>query len=126
MIGSRDIDLSSVRLVRYALANRVIFYISGGKSFADVELVAKVIVCAMEKGRLGQIYLLAGGNMSYRKFFEKISQVQGKRKIYVKLPNFFLNYFNSKKAKIELNYESTVISHSIDKTLKWLKAIGKI
>jgi len=35
--------------------------------------------------------LLAGSNMSYRKFFEKISQVQEKRKIYVKLPNFILN-----------------------------------
>jgi len=31
------------------------------------------------------------------------------------------NYFSSKKAKIELNYESTVISHSIDKTFKWLR-----
>ncbi len=90
LIGPRDTKPSSGRMILYSLRNRVIFYTRGGKSFADVENVAQGVVNALEKGRLGEVYLLAGSNLPYRQFFQVAAEVEGKKKVYIKLPDFLL------------------------------------
>ena len=90
LIGPRDVKPSSGRMIIYVLGRRVIFYTSGGKSFVDVEKVAEAVVNALERGRLGEVYLLSGVNMSYRHFFQIVAEVEGKKKLYVKVPDVLL------------------------------------
>ncbi len=90
LIGPRDVKPSSGRIVLYALGRRVVFYTPGGKSFADVEKVASAIVNALERGRLGETYLLAGANMPYRDFFQIVAEIEGRKKVYIKIPDFIL------------------------------------
>ena len=91
LLGPRDTKPSSGKMILYALGKRVIFYTKGGKSFADVEKVAQAVVNALEKGRPGQTYLLAGANTPYREFFKLVAEVEGKRKVFIRIPDFFLS-----------------------------------
>ncbi len=90
LIGPRDTKPSSGRMILYVHGRRLVFYTRGGKSFADVEKVARAVVNALERGRLGEVYLLAGSNMPYLDFFRIIAEVEGRSKIYVRIPDFFM------------------------------------
>jgi dihydroflavonol-4-reductase len=48
--------------------------LAGGVSVADVEDVAQGIVTALEKGRAGERYVLAGHNIDWREFYVRLSQ----------------------------------------------------
>ena len=86
MLGAYDSKPSSGKLLLYAVKNRILFYPSGGKSFVDVEKVAKSISYSLNHGLNGQCYLLAGENMTYRQFFKRIGKVTGKKKILIPIP----------------------------------------
>jgi dihydroflavonol-4-reductase len=49
----------------------------GGVSVADVDDVASGHVAALDKGRVGERYLLGGENLTFRAFFETIAQLAG-------------------------------------------------
>lgn len=49
----------------------------GGFNVADVRDVATGHILAMEKGRLGQRYVLGGENLTYQGFFEQLSELTG-------------------------------------------------
>lgn len=50
----------------------------GGNSFTDVEDVARGHLLAMERGRVGERYVLAGHNLRYRDFFTLVNRSLGK------------------------------------------------
>lgn len=50
---------------------------SGGISVVDVDDVAEGHVLAMEKGRLGERYILGGENLTFRDFFELLHELTG-------------------------------------------------
>lgn len=90
MLGAYDSKPSSGKLLLYATKNRILFYPPGGKSFVDVEYVVKSISNSLDNGIIGECYLLAGGNMSYKQFFKRVGQITGKRKILIPIPKAFL------------------------------------
>jgi len=90
MLGAYDSKPSSGKLLLYATKNRILFYPPGGKSFVDVEYVAKSISNSLNNGIIGQCYLLAGENMTYKQFFKRVGQITGKRKILIPIPKAFL------------------------------------
>lgn len=63
---------------------------SGGCSVCDARDVAYGIVQALDRGRSGESYILAGENMSYRELWQQIVIVAGKRK-RVSSPTRLLN-----------------------------------
>ncbi|MEA3450575.1 MAG: NAD-dependent epimerase/dehydratase family protein [Bacteroidota bacterium] len=93
MIGPRDSKPSSGKLLLLGLNNRVVFHPSGGKSFVDVEYAAEAIVNSIEKGKVGESYLISGINKSYREFFRTVNEQTGKKKILVQIPLWLLKGF---------------------------------
>ncbi|HLY38057.1 MAG TPA: SDR family oxidoreductase [Candidatus Binatia bacterium] len=61
-------------------------YFDGGFSVVDVEDVARGAVLAMEKGRNGERYILAGENITVKQLFDTMAELTGLRAPGLKLP----------------------------------------
>lgn len=90
IIGERDVKPSSGRIFFNVINKSVVFYPPGGKNFVDARAVATGTVNAMEKGKPGECYLLAGENMSYKKFFKMASEIAGQKPVFIPIPRFVL------------------------------------
>ena len=90
LIGPRDAKPSSGQLMLYVLKNRIVFCPPGGKSFVDAEMAAQAVVSALTAEKKGDVWLLAGKNMTYRQFFKTLSEISGKRKLMIPLPEVLL------------------------------------
>lgn len=66
------------------------FFIEGGMSAVDVDDVVDGIVRAMEKGRVGERYLLTGDNLSYRSMREVIAKEMDEPKPFIPIPTKLL------------------------------------
>jgi dihydroflavonol-4-reductase len=149
MIGAYDSKPSSGKLIMMGYKKRVIFYPPGGKNFIHVQDAAKGAVNAMETGKSGEAYILANENISYKEFFQKLSNVTNNRTVYIKIPRFILlfigiignflrllriktsvsfsnmqivcvnNYYNNKKVVKELNLTFQPIEKAIKDALEW-------
>lgn len=82
--------VSSNKLLDFALKSPVLFYFRGGKNIVDARDVAKAMMNAMEKGRAGESYLLAGKNYTYKEFFQRVLKIQNRKAILVPVPGWFL------------------------------------
>src|SRR5438128_4867538 len=61
-------------------------YFDGGFSVVDVEDVARGAILAMEKGRSGEKYILAGENVTVKQLFDLMAELTGLTAPAVKLP----------------------------------------
>lgn len=152
MIGAYDRKPSSGKLLLYAHRNKIVFYPSrGGKSFVEVSAVAEAVVNALDKGKIGECYLLAGSNKSYKEYFTEIyrNPASGKTKYLLPVPHIVLkmaivclrliptkknkilstnlklfsteNYFTNQKAKFDLKMPDTDLQKSIINSLNWFQ-----
>jgi dihydroflavonol-4-reductase len=69
---------ASTHAVRVFLDEGVPVAPGGGISFVDVRDVAQAILSALTDGSPGARYLLAGGNMSFKDFYERLARITGK------------------------------------------------
>ncbi len=90
MIGPHDVKPSSGQLVLYGLNKRILLYPPGGKNFVHVQDVCKGIMNAIDKGRKGDCYLLAGYNLSYKEFFSLVNRVSRRSVVLLKIPGIVL------------------------------------
>ncbi|MCB0635560.1 MAG: NAD-dependent epimerase/dehydratase family protein [Lewinella sp.] len=90
MLGELDVKPSSGRLLIHALQSRRHWVPPGGKNFIPVRDAAQGVVGALEKGRPGERYLLAGENLSFREFFALVDRVADARTPQVPLPRWLI------------------------------------
>lgn len=90
MIGPNDVKPSSGKLLLYCLNKKVLFYPPGGKNFVYINDVCRGIINAIRQGRIGDCYLLAGHNLSYKEFFRMINETANEKKIMIRMPAFAL------------------------------------
>ncbi len=156
MIGGRDARPSSGKLVLMGYKRKVIPVPPGGKNFVAVADVAAGTCNAIEKGKNGECYLLAGENLSYYDFFKLIESIAGDKKIFVKLPasafalvggigdilaklglgNLFTgvntrimcikNFYTAEKSIKELAMPQTPVKQAVEDCLGWFKQHGYI
>lgn len=119
--------------------------------FAYLDDIVRGHILAMEKGRVGEKYILGGINISYGKFFQQIRKITGYGKI-IRIPKFIVRgwsywqciqykiihkdplftpgvvnhfyrdyIFSSDKAISELGYQITPFEEAINKTIHFLK-----
>ena len=69
-----------------ALRRRVPGYASGGFNAVDVEDVAEAHVLAEERGRVGERYIAGGHNVTYKEFYQAVTEVAGLPAIKRKIP----------------------------------------
>lgn len=150
MLGGNDYQPSSGQLILHVLRNPIVFYPAGGKNFVDVSDVAKGIINSIDKGKVGESYLLGGENLTYREFFEKVLKIHGKNKGLIELNSQLLktagrfgdlvsfikpiplnsvtatllsndNYYSSEKAIKELDMPQTPIDKAIKDALDFFQ-----
>lgn len=90
IFGPRDAKISSGKLLMHGLNKRLVFYPPGGKSIVDAEFAAEAIANALEKGKIGETYLLSGENVTYNQLFKKISKHSNKKALLIQIPQWFL------------------------------------
>lgn len=130
------------------------FIPGNGKSIGNYAFIEDVVhghLLAMENGENGERYILGGSNISYNDFFNKLSEITGKKHGMYKIPLWLMllishlamlfssfgikpfitpalvtkfNYdwkVSSLKAKEKINYQITPFDQALKKTVKWLK-----
>jgi nucleoside-diphosphate-sugar epimerase len=156
LIGPFDQKPSSGRIVLHGYGKGVIFYPPGGKNFVDARDVAKAIVVALINGKNKESYVLAGDNLSYKQFFERLIANSSKKTLLIEIPRVLLllagvfgnilkklgveneftltnmkilcvkNYYSNLKSKNELNIEFQPIDNAIVDTINWFKYRGTL
>ncbi|MFD2201754.1 NAD-dependent epimerase/dehydratase family protein [Shivajiella indica] len=133
MLGSYDTKPSSGRIILMGLNNKIIFYPPGGKNFVNAKDAALGLVRCMELGRNSEKYILAGENLTYKEFFEKLSTMVGRKPIFIKIPKAVLVLFGlfgeilrNFRIKTSLSKANMLIVcinnfYSNDKSKKYLK-----
>jgi dihydroflavonol-4-reductase len=85
--GARDIGPTPTgRFIVDALGGRVPGYTEGGFNAVDVEDVAEGHILAEERGRVGERYILGDHNVTYKQFFDAVTEVGGVKPITRRLP----------------------------------------
>ncbi|MDA3905425.1 MAG: NAD-dependent epimerase/dehydratase family protein [Bacteroidales bacterium] len=117
MIGPYDAQTSSGKLLLYAHNNKIVFYPPGGKSFVDVEYAAKAICNALTEGKVGESYLLAGKNMTYKDFFRLIAKQTARRKILIPIPSFLLSTIGKMSDLMEYLFSISLALNTVNAKL---------
>lgn len=86
MFGAWDWKPSSGRMILEVASGRVLAWTGGGNNFVDVEDVARAILAAIDRGIVGERYILGNANWSYREAFTRIAGVIGARPPRFALP----------------------------------------
>ena len=77
LLGPGDVRGSSTDDVRMVIERRVPVFPPGGASFVDVRDAADAMVLAMNRGKPGERYLIAGCNITLREMFARIARMAG-------------------------------------------------
>jgi dihydroflavonol-4-reductase len=86
MIGPYDSRPGCGQIVLMGARARRHWIPPGGKNFVPVRDVAIGICQALEKGRIGECYLLAGENHTYEEFFQIIDHVLHRNPAKIRIP----------------------------------------
>lgn len=90
IIGPHDVRPSSGKLLLHGVRSWFVWCPPGGKNFVHVGDVCRGIALAIEKGKPGDCYLLAGENHSYREFFRIVSRTIGRKRLLFTIPAWVL------------------------------------
>lgn len=82
-----------VALLKDYYDGRLTSIVKGGYDFVDVRDVVDGILKAVEKGRVGECYILSNRYYSIREILNIASEVTGKKPIKRVLPSWFVNIF---------------------------------
>lgn len=91
MLGPESYHLSSMKLIYMAMKNKIALCPKGGKNIVDVRDVAEGVVSGINKGQIGEKYLLCNTNHSYKEILKTISVLSGSKAPKYSLPNLGLN-----------------------------------
>ncbi len=86
-IGPRDIKPTPTgRLIRDAARGKVPAFVDTGMNIVHVDDVAEGHMLALERGRLGEKYVLGGENLSLRALLALVAEAAGRKAPTVRLP----------------------------------------
>jgi dihydroflavonol-4-reductase len=86
-VGPRDIKPTPTgRMILDAAAGRTPAYVDTGLNIVHVDDVAEGHMLALERGRLGERYILGGENLTLQALLTLIAQVVGRRPPAIRLP----------------------------------------
>ncbi len=86
-VGPRDVKPTPTgRLIRDAALGKMPAYVDTGLNIAHVDDVAHGHVLAMERGRIGERYILGGDDMPLRHILAVIAEAAGRKPPAVRLP----------------------------------------
>ncbi|MCB0735167.1 MAG: NAD-dependent epimerase/dehydratase family protein [Flavobacteriales bacterium] len=119
MIGPYDVKPSSGKMIVSVARGEVPGYSKGGRNFVYVGDVAQAVVNAIEKGTIGEGYILGNVNLSYRDMFAKIAGIVGETAPKIPMPPVLVEAYGMvsgwigtiRKKEPVINYPLAVISN---------------
>jgi dihydroflavonol-4-reductase len=117
MLGKYDSKLGSGALVASIYNNSLPGYTKGGKNYVHANDVAIAIVNALNKGKIGESYILGHQNLNYKEAFELIAKTIGCKAPSVCLPKWLTVFYGA---------TNELICKTIGKTPKVTLAIARI
>ena len=86
-VGPRDIKPTPTgRVIVEAASGRMPAFVNTGLNLAHVEDVAQGHLLALERGRIGESYILGGENVTLREMLGAIAQIRGGKPPRIRLP----------------------------------------
>ncbi len=86
-MGERDIGPTPTgKFIVEALNERMPGYADGGFNVVDVEDVAEGHILAEEKGRIGERYILGNHNVTYKEFYDVVTDIGHVKPVRLKIP----------------------------------------
>jgi dihydroflavonol-4-reductase len=95
MIGPYDSRPSSGAMILAIHHGKVPGFSQGGKNYVAVKDVACAMANAIEKGRIGECYILGNTNLTYKEAFGLIAKTIGAKAPKRKLPNFVVRSYGN-------------------------------
>ena len=68
-------------------------------NYVFVDDIVQGLVLAMERGKIGERYILGGENVSLKQLFELIDQLSGKKHFQMNMPSWFAFFYSRLKQK---------------------------
>ncbi len=155
MIGAYDAKPSSGAILIMG-SKRVVWVPPGGKNFVNASDVANAVIAVLNRGESGRSYLVTGENLTYLEFFKKLSAVQERNPLYIKIPGWMLrglgkmgdvvrsmgvatslssanleslcisNFYSSNRLRSELRIDPRPIEIGIAEAVSWFKKEGML
>lgn len=95
MIGAHDAKPSSGKMILTLAQGKLKFYSSGGRNFVYVKDVAQAIMNALTIGKIGNVYVAGGENLTYKEFFTKVAQIVHQKAPSILTPNWLVKLIGS-------------------------------
>lgn len=95
MIGPYDSRPSSGALILALYKGKVPGYTNGGKNYVAVKDVAFAMANAIDRGRIGECYIVGNVNLSFKEAFDLIATTIGAKPPKLKLPNPIVKLYGS-------------------------------
>ena len=86
IIGERDTRFHGGQLIRDIKRGRVPFYVEGGMNIVYAGDVAEGMIAAARQGRAGELYILAGENLTHEEVFRRTAALIGGRPPFGRFP----------------------------------------
>ena len=95
MIGEFDSVPGSGKMITTVVKHEVPGYSRGGRCVVYAGDVAQAAINALHNGRLGECYIAGGENLTYKEFFDLITDLAGVSPIRIKIPMTLMLLFSS-------------------------------
>ena len=93
MLGPYDVKPSSGAMIVNLYQGKIPGYTSGGRNYIYVKDAAFGVVNALEKGKIGESYILGNTNLSYKEAFFLIADTIGAKRPAIYFPAFITTAF---------------------------------
>ncbi len=116
MLGAYDSKPGSGAMILAIYNKKVPGYSPGGKNYVYVNDVATAIVNAIDKGRIGECYILGNKNMNYKEAFTLMANTVGVKPPKIKLPAFLAKTYGALSTAIAKTFGTTpTVSYNMAK-----------
>lgn len=93
MLGPHDAKPGPGEMILAFHAQRIPGYTAGGRNYVHVNDAAIGIANALQKGKFGESYILGNQNLSYREFFNIVSEVTQKPPLKIGFPSWLIKAY---------------------------------
>ena len=90
MVGAYDFKMNAAKLIDSIVQRKVPGYPPGGRNFIHAKDVATGIYHAIERGTIGECYILGNENLSYGEFFKIVGEVTRRKVPRIPIPAFLV------------------------------------
>jgi len=124
IIGPYDYNISQMgqMILNYMNGNMKV-YIDGAYDFVDVRDVARGLILASRKGKIGEIYILSGEKITVKELMALLEEITGVGQPWLKIPQWLVNvagkitpyyYRNRETRPLFTSYSADVLVSNCD------------